>query len=252
VAVYRIEDDTLFIEQHLPVDGSTRMVNSLVIPAQHPTVVDTCYPPLAEAFLADLRSVLDPARLAYVAITHADPDHTGALVRLLQDAPDAKVLTNEMGRAKLVGDFGLPAERFKLVNPGGSVDLGDRTLTAYWVPLFDQPETMGFLDERTRVLHSSDCFGAVVPEPVGFADEMDAKAYREGFLYWNQSNHHWVRLVDPAKFALEVHAIRQLEPRCIVSSHGPAIRVDIERALGWLEILPSAEPFAFPTIEDDG
>jgi len=247
--VYRVEDDVHLIEQHLPVEGSTRMVNALVIQAQRPVIVDTSYPLLTEAFFSDLGTVLDPSGIAFVAITHADPDHTGALVSLLGQAPDAKVLTNEMGRAKLMGDFGLPVERFQLINPGDSLDLGDRALTAKWVPLFDQPETMGFFEDRTRVFHSSDCFGAVVPEPVAFADEVDANDYRSGFLFWNQSNHHWVRLVDPGKFATEVNAVRQLEPRAIVSNHGPVIREDIERALGWLEILPSLEPFAFPTIE---
>jgi flavorubredoxin len=248
VPVYRIEDDAHFIEQYLQVDGSLRLVNSLVVLAQQPAIIDTCYPPLAEAFLSALQSLIDPVSVAYVGITHADPDHTGALVALLELASNAKVLTNEMGRGKLMGDFGLPTERFQLVNPGDSVDLGDRTLTAHWVPLFDQPETMGFFDERTRVLYSSDCFGAVIPAPVGFADEVETTDYREGFLYWNQSNHHWVHLADPAKFATEVNAIRQLDPRAIVSSHGPAIRENIERALGWLEILPSREPYRFPSV----
>jgi len=250
VAVYRIEEDAHLIEQHVSVDGSTRMVNSLVIRSQRPTIIDTCYPPLAETFLSDLRSLFDPSSVAYVGITHADPDHTGALVPLLELAPSAKVLTNAMGRAKLMGDFGLPAERFQLVNPGDTVDLGDRTLATTWVPLFDQPETMGFFDERTRVLYSSDCFGAIISEPVAFADEVETNEYREGFLYWNQSNHHWVHLVDPAKFSVEVNAIRRMEPRVIVSSHGPAIRDEIERALGWLEILPSTEPFSFPPVAE--
>ena len=224
------------------------MVNALVIQARRPVLIDTCYPVLSRDFVNDLSSVLNPAEIAFVAITHADPDHTGALVALLALAPDAKVLTNEMGRAKLMGDYGLVQERFHLMNPGSSLDLGDRTLRATWVPLFDQPETMGFFDERQHIFYSSDCFGAVVPQPVGFADQVDPNDYRSGFLFWNQSNHHWVRLVDPARFAVEVNAVRQLDPRCIVSTHGPAIRQDIERVLGWLEILPSEERFTFPPV----
>jgi len=246
--VYRIDEDTHLIDQHVSVDGSIRMINSLVIQAQRPAIIDTCFPPFVESFLTDVQSLVDPAAVSYVGITHADPDHTGALPRLLELAPGAKVLTNEIGRAKLMGDFGLPADRFQLVNPGNAVDLGDRTIAATWLPLFDQPETMGFFDERTRVFYSSDCFGAVVPNPVAFADQVSTDEFRDGFLYWNQSNHHWVRLVDPAKFSVEVNAIRRMEPRVIVSSHGPAIRDDIERALGWLEILPSAEPFRFPDV----
>ena len=250
VAVYRIDEDTHLVDQRGPsADGSIRMVNSLVIRAHRPAIIDTCFPPSVEPFLADLQSIFDPADVSFVGITHADPDHTGALPRLLEIAPQARVLTNEMGRAKLMGDFDLPASRFQLVNPGDSVDLGDRALAATWVPLFDQPETMGFFDERTRVFYTSDCFGAVVPDPAPFADQVPTDEFRKGFLFWNQSNHHWVRVADPAKFSLEVDAVRRMEPRVIISSHGPAIRDDIEQALGWLESLPSAAPFTFPAVE---
>src|SRR5438067_1469416 len=115
VAVYRIDEDAHLIEQHLPVDDSTRMVNALVIQARRPVLIDTCYPVLGRDFVSDLSSILNPAEIAFVGITHADPDHTGALVALLALAPDAKVLTNEMGRAKLMGDFGLVQERFHLM-----------------------------------------------------------------------------------------------------------------------------------------
>jgi len=249
VTVHQIAEDVYLISRRVEINNSSRPSNALVIRAERPVVIDTACPPQVEGFIADLSSILDPAQIAFVAATHADPDHTGALVRTLLRAPMARVLTNEMGMRKLMGDFGLPEDRFQLINPGMSLDLGDRSLSAEWVPLFDQPETMGFFDDRSRVLHTSDCFGSILDEFVPFADEADEDRYREGFMYWNQSNHHWVRYADPAKFSAAVDALRQLQPRVIVSTHGPAIRRDIERALGWLEELPGAEPFSFPALE---
>jgi len=251
VAVYPIADDVHLISRCVEVRGAERPSNSLVIQAQRPVVIDTVYPPQAEGFLEDLGSILDPATVTFVAITHADPDHTGALVRLLFRAPNARILTNDPGMQKLMGDFGLPRERFKLINPGMSVDLGDRTLSAHWVPLFDQPETMGFFDHRSRVFHASDCFGAITDRFVPFADQADPDEYHDGFRYWNLSNHHWVRFVDPAKFAPLLDAIRALQPSVIVSTHGPAIRKDIEQALAWLAELPEVGSFDFPPIDGE-
>jgi flavorubredoxin len=252
VTVFPLVDDVYVISRPAEVANSIRQVNGLVINSQHPVVLDTTFPPEAGGFIEDLRSILDPRGVAFIVATHADPDHTGALVRLLLTAPQARVVTNPVGMEKLKGDFGLPEDRFLLVQPGSSIDLGDRTLQVHPVPLFDQPETMSFFDDLSRVLYTSDCFGAVLEQFVAFADEADVEHYRAGFRFWNQSNHPWIRLVDPDKFRPAVDAIRRLQPRVISSTHGPAIRQDIERALGWLEELPDSELLPFPFPLEDG
>jgi hypothetical protein len=54
-------------------------------------------------------------------------------------------------------------ERVHLVNPGESITVGDRTLTAWTPPLFDNPITTGLVDDRTRILFSSDCAARAAP-----------------------------------------------------------------------------------------
>jgi len=58
-----------------------------------------------------------------------------------------------------------------------------------------------------------------------------------------------VRFADPVRFSPAVDAIRRLEPAVISSTHGPVIRRDIERALGWIEELPAADVLPFPSPE---
>lgn len=53
--------------------------------------------------------------------------------------------------------------RVFLLNPGQALDVGDRQLHCFRPPLFDSPSTTGFLDDRTGMLFSSDCFGAPMP-----------------------------------------------------------------------------------------
>ena len=54
-------------------------------------------------------------------------------------------------------------DRVHLINPGQSVTVGDRRLTAVKPPVYDNPITTGFVDDRTGILFSSDCFGALAP-----------------------------------------------------------------------------------------
>jgi flavorubredoxin len=122
------------------------------------------------------------------------------------------------------------------------VTLGDHRLSAQTVPLLDQAETMGFFDEAARVFFSADCCGAVVPDVVAFADELPEAIFQRGFTYWNQTNHPWLRLVAPAKFAAEVVCLRQLAPRVLASTHGPVIRQHLDQVYAWLAALPEAAP----------
>jgi flavorubredoxin len=57
----------------------------------------------------------------------------------------------------------VPLDRVYLLNPGRSLDVGDRTLTAFRPPLYDSPATVGFYDDRSQTCFSSDCFGAPMP-----------------------------------------------------------------------------------------
>ncbi|MEA2642946.1 MAG: hypothetical protein QOF51_4340 [Chloroflexota bacterium] len=250
MATHAIGDDVVLIAHAYVFPGEVTPLNTVLIQAARPLVVDTSAPAFRDRFLDDLRTTIRLDEIAYVAITHADPDHTGALVALLDTAPAARILTNAIGRTKLMGDFNLPAERFRLLNPGEQVDLGDRSVRAVWIPLFDQPETMAFFDERSRILCAADCFGAILPVEVAFADEIDAATYERGFRYWNQSNHPWVRLVDPARLAAELDTLRALEPRAIASAHGPVIRYDLDQAFNWIQELPEAPPYRFPEVQN--
>jgi glyoxylase-like metal-dependent hydrolase (beta-lactamase superfamily II) len=74
-------------------------------------------------------STIDPADLRWIWITHMDFDHIGNLAAVLELAPQARVVTNYLGMGKM-GLIGLPQDRAWLLNPGQSLDVGDRRLHA--------------------------------------------------------------------------------------------------------------------------
>ena len=57
-------------------------------------------------------------------------------------------------------EWDVPLDRVYLLNPGQSLDVGDRKLAAFRPPLFDSPATTGFIDTKSGAMFSSDCFGA--------------------------------------------------------------------------------------------
>ena len=120
-----------------------------MVHATEPVVVDTGLSLPGVGFLDALASVIDPADVRWIYLTHPDRDHTGGLFELLEAAPLAKVVTTFLSVGIMSTERPLPLDRLYLLNPGQSLDVGDRTLTAFRPPLFDSPSTTGFYDNRS-------------------------------------------------------------------------------------------------------
>ncbi len=245
---YKAAPDVDVVTSTVSVTGFGKIaVNAFVIHAGEPVLVDTGAVVESDDFMTALRSVIDPADLRWIWLTHTDFDHIGSLHRLLDENERLRVVTSFLG----VGIMGLaaplPMDRVYLVNPGQTVDVGDRTLTAVRPPAFDNPITTGLRDERSGIFFSSDCFGALLDEVPERAEDLSDEALREGQVFWASVDSSWLHNVDRAVFASELKRTRALEPTMILSSHLPAAQgSSIERLLGALAAVPDAPAFIGP------
>jgi flavorubredoxin len=198
-----------------------------------------------------LRSVIDLRDLKWIWITHTDQDHIGSLHRLLNEAPQLRVITTFLGMGKMGLFAPLPPERVYLLNPGQSLDVGDRRLTAVKPPTFDAPETTGLYDDKSGAFFSSDCFGAVLPglEAEDAAD-IDRKELIEGQTLWATVDAPWLCNVDEASFARALNEVREMAPRIVLSNHLPPAREMTEQLLATLAGARTRAPFVGPAQED--
>jgi flavorubredoxin len=165
--INRLSSDVTVINDHLPVPTIGFLpINAFVIHAEQPVVVDTGVMLPDRGFMDALGSVMAPKDVRWIWLTHPDRDHTGGLFELLEAAPQARVVTTFLSVGIMSTDTPLPMDRVHLLNPGQSLDVGDRKLTAFRPPLFDSPATTGFFDSKSGVCMASDCFGA----PMSSAD----------------------------------------------------------------------------------
>ena len=222
-------------------------INAFVIHADEPVLVDTGSVVESDDFMTALRSVIDPADLRWIWLTHTDFDHIGSLHRLLDDNEHLRVITSFLGVGIMGLSAPLPMDRVYLVNPGQSIDVGDRSLSAVRPPAFDNPITVGLQDERSGILFSSDCFGALLDEVPECAEDLSDEALRQGQVFWATVDSSWLHKVDRAVFASELDHVRALEPTMILSSHLPAAQgSSVERLLGALATVPDAPAFVGP------
>ncbi|HVT77302.1 MAG TPA: hypothetical protein VHD87_09745, partial [Acidimicrobiales bacterium] len=175
-------------------------------------------------------------------------DHIGSLAALLEANPSLRVITSFVG----VGIMGLSStplamDRVYLVNPGQTVTLADRILTAVRPPVYDNPITAGFLDDRTGVLFSSDCFGGLLTDVPEDAAELDRDVLQAGQVRWATVDSSWVHDVDRATFNARLDDFRALEPTMVCSSHLPPAPGNMLKVfVDSLALVPDAERFVGP------
>ena len=249
--VNRIAPDITVLADALEVPGIGFLpVNAFVLHAREPVVVDTGLSLPGRRFLEAVGSVIDPVDVEWIWLTHPDRDHTGGLFDLLEAAPRARVVSTFVGVGILSTERPLPMDRIHLLNPGQTLDVGDRRLTAFRPPLFDSPATIGLFDDVSGAYLSSDCFGAPMPS-ADLATSPDvrhvaADELQTAQLLWASVDSPWVHTVDQAKYLATVAPLRSLDPAWILSSHLPPATHGTRDFSSMLTAAPSAPAFIGP------
>ncbi|MER5708065.1 MBL fold metallo-hydrolase [Streptomyces sp. NPDC002122] len=253
-ASYTAGPDIHVLPSALPIPGlGDQAVNAFLVRSEQPFLVDTGMPVDREGFLDSLWSLIDPEELRWIVVTHDDRDHTGALARILEAAPGARVLTNAISLTRISEEFGISQDRVVTANPGSRVKIGDRELSFHRPPTFDSPGTLAVFDHSDGTLYSSDSFGTVVEEIThDFADLSEAEFF-EGFDALNRAIAPWTALVDEEKFLRPVRALAALRPARLLSAHGPTVREDavprLFEAIARIPSLPAWLPGADLDLE---
>jgi flavorubredoxin len=222
-------------------------INAFVLKGTEPILVDSGAIVETDDFMEQLRSVIDPTELRWLWLTHTDADHIGSLHRLLAENPKLRVITTFLGVGIMSLQAPLPMDRVNFVNPGETVTLGDRTLTAFRPPAFDNPSTTGFFERTSGALFSSDCFGALLADPPQSAADLSEQDLRDGQVFWATVDSPWLHKADMTALARELKTIEAMQPSIVLSSHLPAADGRMTgRLLKTLAEVPGAQPFVGP------
>jgi len=248
IDTYRAAPDIDVLTSTFPIPGFGFVpVNAFVLHGSEPVLVDTGAVVDQADFMGALRSVIDPDDLRWIWLTHTDFDHIGALHQLLEENPRIRVITTFLGVGIMSLTAPLPMERVFLVNPGQDITVGDRTLTAVKPPVFDNPSTTGFYDQKSKTLFSSDCFGALLQEVPQNAADLSEDDLRDGQVTWATLDSPWLHKVDAGAFNKELDSIRAMEPSMVLSSHLPAAAGAMtDQLLASLAAAPTSHPFTGP------
>ncbi len=245
---YRVGPGTWVVPQLLETEpGVLVAINSMVITATEPVIVDTGTSVNRERWLAQVRSIVDPADVRWVFLSHADRDHIGNLAPVLEACPNATVVTTMWGVRHMLADGEPPLARMRWVNDGESFSAGDRVLHAVRPPVWDNTNTRGLYDPTTGVFWAADCFASMLTAPVTNARDLDPGFWRESFAYEHSSYCDWHTLLDATRFNALVDRSASLQPSVVASAHGPVLTGRmIDEAYAMVRELPGRGPVAEP------
>ena len=254
-APYQAAPDVHVLPTNLPLPGTGVVlpVNAYVLLAEEPVLIDAGIGVDSDEFMDALASIVNLQDLRWVWLTHDDADHTGSIRRVLEAAPQARLVTHAFSALRMATWWPVPFDRVHAIRAGDRLPVGDRTLRAVPPPLFDNPLSIGLIDEATGSFFSVDSFGALLPDATQDAAEVPRDALAGGMVAWSTADSPWSHIVDRQKFSQVLDGVRRLQPTQILSSHLPAASgTSLERFLQILETVPDAEPAVAPNNEEFG
>lgn len=194
--------------------------NSYLIKDHEIAIIDAVYKPFFEEYLRNLSTLVDPTKIRYLIVNHAEPDHSSSIMRLVGLNKDMKIICTARCR-EFLEHMGVQGN-FMVVKEGDTLKLGRKTLRFVEAPMLHWPETMWTFLEEEKILFPCDVFGAQVIESTMKAEavtdiETHAKRYY-AFIFRP--------LVASVMKGLE--KVERLAPMMICPSHGPVWR-DVAR-----------------------
>lgn len=183
---------------------------------QKTALVDTVSREFEGVLMEKIGRVLIPSDIDFLVMNHAEPDHGGAIPKVLAEAGNARLVTTKRG-AEMAGVFyDVPPERCQVVADGDILDLGGRTLRFLDTPWLHWPETMSSYCPEEGVLFPCDFLGAHLASDKLFAEEVGGLAIPEAKRYYASI---MMPFANRALRALDKY--QELDVRLLAPSHGP-------------------------------
>jgi flavorubredoxin len=213
-SVGTIDWDRRLFDELIPLPDGTSYNAYLIKGSEKTALLDTVDPAKEEELVTNLQK-LGIKRIDYVVCHHAEQDHSGAIPRILEEHPEAKVVTNPKCASMLMDLLHIPEDSFITVDDGGTLSLGDKTLKFVYSPWVHWPETMVTYLREDKILFSGDFFGShLATSDLFVADKA---------LVYESAKRYYAEIMMPFRAPIKnnLEKIKDLSIEIIAPSHGP-------------------------------
>src|SRR3989339_341496 len=213
-SVGAIDWERRLFDELIPLPDGPSYNSYLIQGSEKTALIDTVDPTKKSKLLRNL-SELEVKRIDYVIANHAEQDHSGAIPRVLEAYPMAKVITNPKCKAMLIDLLHIAPDKFIEVQDVEMLSLGNKTLKFIYTPWVHWPETMVTFLEEERILFSCDFFGSHFATSDLFVTDW------EKLMPSNKRYYAEIMMPFRGIIANNIKKVEALGVKMIAPSHGP-------------------------------
>ncbi|MBD7915815.1 FprA family A-type flavoprotein [Clostridium sp. Sa3CUN1] len=215
--------------------------NSYVINDEKVAVIDTVKNGFYEEFKENLVSVIGNRDVDYVIVQHTELDHSGTLIKLINDYPNAKIVGTKAAITYLKNILN---RDFDYIEAREEINLGEITLKFITAPNLHWPDTMFTYIKERSLLFTCDFTGSHYCPEGTITSSLDEDYFVEMKYYFDCIMGPFKRFV-----LMGLDKIKNLEIDCIATSHGPVHMRNIEKILELYREWATEEPIDNKKVE---
>lgn len=202
--------------------------NSYIVKGSEKTaLIEAAKDKFFEEHLERINGITNLEKIDYLIVNHTEPDHTGAIERLLDINPDMTIVGSAFA-IKFLKEITNKEFNSKIVKDGEEISLGNKTLTFLSVPFLHWPDSMYTYLKEDKTLFTCDSFGCHYCDEKVFNDLIDGD-FLDAYKYYFDC------IMGPFKEYIQkaLEKIKDLEIETICPGHGPVLRKDLEKYIDY-------------------
>jgi flavorubredoxin len=209
-----VDWDRRLFDSLIPLPDGTSYNSYLIKGSEKTALIDTVDPTMEQVLVNHLDE-LKVKNIDYVIANHAEQDHSGAIPRVLEKYPEAKLVCSPRCKGMLIDLLLVAEDRFITVEDKETISLGDRTLEFIHAPWVHWPETMLTYLREDKILFPCDLFGSHLATSNLYVTD-------EGQVY-EAAKRYYAEIMMPFRTNIQknLDKIKDYPIAVIAPSHGP-------------------------------
>jgi flavorubredoxin len=223
-----LDPDLRIFDILLTTDIGTSYNSFLLKDTKKNVLFDATKTLFTEGYIKALESVIPVSEIDILVVSHTEPDHSGAIEKLLDMNPGLEVYAT-MGGLNLMKEIVNREFNGVCVKDGDEIDTGEKTLRFITAPNLHWPDTMFTYIPEDKILITCDAFGAHFSyDPVVFDDKIDKEKYLD------EARYYFDNIMGPfiPDVVKALDKIEELEIDIIANGHGPVFKGNTRFIIG--------------------
>lgn len=197
--------------------------NSFLINDEKVAIIDTVKNGYYSEFKKNITDTIGDKKVDYIVVHHTELDHSGSLINLIEDYPEAKIVGSKVTLKYLKNILN---REFNGIEAKDDLSLGKNTLKFIIAPNLHWPDTMFTYVKEAKILFSCDFTGCHYSPKGKMTDSF-------GEDYFVEMKYYYDCIMGPFKkfVNMGLEKIKDLDIEMIGTSHGPVHHKNIDKIL---------------------